>query len=482
MKRQSGVLMHVSSLWGDYSIGSFGREAFEFIDFLYDSGFTIWQVLPFGMTDSYNSPYKSSASFGANPYFIDLPTLNKKGYITDNELAEAKGRDPYLCEFERLSKERINLLFRAASRALSSDEVCRDVDSFLDEHPELLSVSKFLSLSEKNQGKAWQKWTDDTPDPDKFAAWKFIQYEFYKQWMSVKEYANRKGISIIGDLPMYVDLDSADVWSAPHQFLLDSDNIPTAVAGVPPDAFSEEGQLWANPLYNWKEMKKDGYLWWKRRISHALTLFDGVRIDHFRAIESYWSIPRTAISAKEGKWVKGPGRSLVDAIRSVAGDKLVIAEDLGVITKEVESLLKYSKLPGMRVFQFAFADDEDNTHLPHNYSENCIAYTGTHDNNTLLGYLYEIDDTTRKILFSYCGINHDSDISDAVCAVRRHLLSSHAAKVIFPIQDILGFGCDTRMNTPGVASGNWAYRITKEQLYTINKSELNSINKLYFRI
>ena len=338
MKRQSGVLMHVSSLWGDYSIGSFGREAFEFVDFLYDSGFSVWQVLPFGMVDSYNSPYKSSASFGANPYFIDLPTLHGEGYITKEELDSAKQKTPYLCEFERLANQRVELLFRAAHRALSDPATSRDVEDFLKDKPELLSVAKFLALSEKNNGKPWQRWAFEQPEPEKFAAWKFIQYEFFSEWSDIKKYANEKGISIIGDLPIYVDLDSADVWADPNLFLLDKDNMPRSVAGVPPDAFSAEGQLWGNPLYNWKEMKKDGYAWWKRRISHALTLFDGIRIDHFRAIESYWSVPASAKSAKEGKWVKGPGRALVDEIRSVAGDKLVIAEDLGVITKEVESL------------------------------------------------------------------------------------------------------------------------------------------------
>ena len=471
--------MHVSSLPGDYSIGSLGSEALEFIDFLSECKFSVWQVLPFGMTDAYNSPYKSSASFGANPFFIDLRTLCAQSLITEEELAAARQKSPYLSEFSRLWSERIDLLSRAAGRA---DSDTKDkVAKFIKENPYIASAARFLALLDKNGGRPWQEFEFDTPDEERLFMWQFVQYEFYSQWMRVKMYANEKGISIIGDLPIYVDINSADVYSDPQLFQLDKNGYPTAVAGVPPDAFSADGQLWGNPLYNWQEMKKDGYSWWKARISHALTLFDGIRIDHFRAIEAYWSIPQAAESAKEGKWVRGPGRALIDAIRSVSGDKLIIAEDLGVITPRVKSLLKYSRFPGMRVFQFGFADEGENPHLPHNYPENSVSYTGTHDNNTLLGFLYECDANVRERVYDYCSAPRSGEIRDSVEYCIKSVLASHSARVIFPIQDVFGFGADTRMNTPGVATGNWAYRITREQLLSVDRAKFARLNTLYGR-
>lgn len=475
MRRSSGVLMHVSSLFGKFSVGSFGDEARYFIDFLADSGFSYWQVLPFCMPDDYNSPYKSYSAFGANPWFIDLPTLYEEGLLTEAELREAMQTSPYLCEYDRLD-ERISLLFLAASRV--SDR--GDVIGFISKLPELERAAEFLALKEANGNLPWQKWSVNEPNPETLFAWKFIQYEFFRQWQSIKAYANQKGISIIGDVPIYVAEDSSDVWSHREQFLLDSDGYPFEVAGVPPDYFSEDGQLWGNPLYDYKKMSEDGYLWWRERIKHMLCLFDGVRIDHFRGFESFWSIPRGASSAKEGKWVKGPGMKLVSALVEVAGGKMLIAEDLGDITPAVSRLLKKSGLPGMRVFQFAFLGDPITPHLPHNYSENSIAYTGTHDNNTLLGYVWEMDADTRKNVFEYCGY-HGTDYADGVRAIIRTVMRSHAAISIFPIQDIFGFGRDTRMNTPGLADGNWCYRITKEQLDKINRYDLLKMNRMYGR-
>ncbi len=477
MKRASGVLMHVSSLPGEYSIGSFGKEAFDFIDFLHESGFSYWQVLPFCMPDDCNSPYKSYSSFGANPFFIDLPTLFKKGLINSDELEAAKQRSPYLCEYDRLNKERLLLLQKAANRVKNKQKII----DFANKNPQLQKASEFLAIRDELGDIPWQKWGDVTPSADKLFVWQFIQYEFFVQWMTVKCYANEKGIKIIGDIPIYVALDSADVWANPSQFLLDKDGEPKCVAGCPPDYFSEDGQMWGNPIYDWKSMKKDGYAWWCERIQYMLTLFDGVRIDHFRGLESYWSIPANAASAKEGKWIKGPGRSLVDKIREIAGEKLIIAEDLGDITPEVVKLLEYSKFPGMRVFQFAFLGDPASPHLPHNYVDNCIAYTGTHDNNTLLGYVWELDKETRKQALDYCG-GYVDDWNKGCENIIRTMLQSHSNTVIFPIQDIFCYGADTRMNTPGTAENNWAYRITKQQLQNIDRERFNSLNKLYSRI
>ena len=479
MDRSSGVLMHVSSIYGDYSVGSFGKEALEFVDFLSESGFSYWQVLPFCMTDECNSPYKSFSSFGANPLFIDLPTLREKGLLTDGELLISRQRTPYLCEYERLSEERLPLLRKAAER---TDNAYREnVAAFMAENAPLSEAAEFLALREANGGALWSQWTVSTPDPRELYFWQFIQYEFFIQWQKIKSYANEKGIKIIGDIPIYVALDSADVWANPEQFQLDKGRRPSCVAGVPPDYFSEDGQLWGNPLYDWKKMKQDGYAWWSRRIEYMLTLFDGVRIDHFRGFESYWSIPADAKTAKEGKWVKGPGRAIVDKIREIAGDRLIIAEDLGDITPAVYSLLKYSKFPGMRVFQFAFLGDKDSPHLPHNYIKNCISYSGTHDNNTLLGYVWELDPDTRRQVFEYCNCESE-DWNRGCVMIIKTLMASHSDTVIFPIQDIFVYGADTRMNTPGTSSSNWAYRITRDQLAAVDKEKFLRLNKLYGRI
>ncbi len=478
MSRASGVLMHVSSLNGDYSIGSFGAEAKKFIDFLSDGGFTYWQVLPFCMADESNSPYKSYSAFGANPYFIDLPTLRDKGLLTDAEIAAAKQKTPYLCEYDRLSTNRIALLKRAVWRA--DDTLRHKVAQFIEAHSELSDAATFLALKAKNDGKPWYQWNDTQPDATELFFWQFIQYEFFTQWSEIKCYANQKGIRIIGDIPIYVAHDSCDVWANRAQFLLDADGHPTCVAGVPPDYFCEDGQLWGNPLYDWETMKKDGYTWWRRRMEYMLTLFDGVRIDHFRGLESYWSVPASAKTAKEGKWVKGPGLPLVNALKEVAGDKLIIAEDLGDITAEVVKLLSDSGLPGMRVFQFAFLGDRETPHLPHNYIKNCVAYTGTHDNNTLLGYIWELDADTRRQVLDYCNCPHH-DWNRGCEMIIKTMMASHADTVIFPIQDILVYGADTRMNTPGTVNSNWAYRITADQLGSVDTEKFKYLNTIYGR-
>lgn len=476
MKRSSGVLMHVSSLWDEYSVGSFGEPARKWVDFLHECGFGIWQVLPFCLPDECDSPYKSYSAFSGNPNFIDLVALKNEGLLTDAELWYAKQRSPYLCEFDRLRTERLPLLAKAAARFKDKTAI----EAFLKEYPHTANFCHFMALKKANNDLPWYEWTVKKEDPEALALWQFTQYMFFKQWKSLKEYANAKGISIIGDIPIYVALDSSDVWASPEQFQLDNQHRPLCVAGVPPDYFAKDGQLWGNPLYDWNRMEKDGFSWWQDRMRFMTTLFDGVRIDHFRGLESYYSIPATEKTAKNGKWVKGPGLALINALREVCGDKLLIAEDLGDITPEVEQLVKDSGCPGMRVFQFAFLGDENSPHLPHNYPENCIAYTGTHDNNTLLGYVWEQDDATRKKLLTYCGYsgehwNHSYD------TILRTMFQSHAGTVIIPIQDLLLYGADTRLNTPGVAHGNWRFRITQEQLKEADKEKFKLWNKLYQR-
>ncbi len=478
MKRCSGVLMHISTLWGDYSIGGFGKSAKEFIDFLSDSGFTYWQILPFGVADDCNSPYKSYSAFAGNPYFIDLEQLCHEGLISDSELKALTQKTPYVCEYDFLRDTRLPMLKKASSRV--SPNLRKEIEDYISANRHLSDFCTFMALKEANNGANCRDFTIDSYDEKTLFMWKFIQYEFFRQWREIKEYANKKGILIIGDIPIYVSPDSSDVLFDNELFDMCADGTPKSVAGVPPDYFSEDGQLWGNPLYNWKKMRADGYSWWCERIKHNLTLFDGIRIDHFRGFESYWSVPVNAKSAKEGKWVKAGGKRFINEIKKAADNALVIAEDLGDITPAVCELVKYSGFPGMRVLQFAFLGDPASPHLPHNYTENCVAYTGTHDNNTLLGYIFEMDENLRRRVFDYCGYQ-GTDLDKACEYIINTMLASHAGIVIFPIQDILGYGADTRMNTPGVADGNWQIRFTKEQISSIDRIKLRYLNNLYGR-
>lgn len=478
--RKSGILMHISTLPGDWSCGSFGAEAISFVDFLSDAGFSMWQTLPFNWPDVNGSPYKSLSGFAGNPFFIDLPTLFKKGLITAAELAGAKQESPYLCEYERLFKERLTLLMKAASRVPEKQRA--DIDARIREMPEIYNFCRFMTERGGSAANGDNANGDNkcTCASELLFAHEFIQYEFLEEWLAVKAYANSKGIEIIGDIPIYTDLDSADVWAHPEAFMLDPETgKPTAVAGVPPDYFAKDGQLWGNPLYNWDNMKADGFSWWKARIQHQLTLFDGVRIDHFRGFSAFWAVPAGAATAKEGRWVKGPGKEFVEELKKEAGDRLIIAEDLGDIDDDVRELLRETGLPGMRVFQFAFLSDE-NPHLPHNYPENVVAYTGTHDNNTLLGYIFDMSDSDRSRMLDYIGYP-GSDGKYACPYIIKTLMRSPAERVIFPVQDLLEYGMDTRMNTPGKAAGNWAIRFTREQLSSIDRAYWKRQNEMYGR-
>lgn len=477
MKRQSGILMHISSLYGDYSIGNFGKSAKEFIDFIVDNGFHVWQVLPFTVTDEYNSPYKSFSAFGGNPFFIDPEKLFEEGLLSKADLENAKQKTPYSCEFKRLGEERFVLLKKASENVADRSEI----NSFIEKHPRLEAFCRFMTLRSENGGKPWQEWTiNEITDSETLDAWKFAQYEFFTQWAEIKKYANSKGVSIIGDIPIYVSDDSCDVWENRELFEVDEKGYPSSVAGVPPDYFAEDGQLWGNPLYNWKKLRETGFGWWKERINHTLEMFDGVRIDHFRAIEAYWSVDAAETTAKNGKWIKGPGIDFVNAIKKGHEDKLIIAEDLGDITDEVRELVRESGFPGMRIFQFGFLDDGNSIHLPHNYIKNSIAYSGTHDNNTLFGYLWESDDAVRNRMLEYCGFG-GGDWGNASPLLLRTIFASVSDLAIIPIQDFLMYGSDTRINTPGVADGNWSYRVTKEQLLNADCDFFRNLNRIYKR-
>ncbi len=469
--------MHISSLYGDYSIGSFGKNALRFIDFLKDNGFSVWQVLPFTVADEHNSPYKSVSAFGGNPYFVDLEKLFEEGLLTETELKGAAQKSPWACEFERLSKERLPLLKKAYSRFKDIDSV----DKFMSEHPHIEEFCRFMTLREQNGNKMWQEWTEnEITDRDTLGMWRFIQYEFYTQWAQVKNYAAKKGVSIIGDIPIYVSDDSCDVRENPALFKVNSKGYPEKVAGVPPDYFAADGQLWGNPLYDWDAMKADDFKWWRERMKHTLEMFDGVRIDHFRAIESYWAVDSSEKTAKNGKWLKGPGMDFVNAIREGNEDKIIIAEDLGDITDDVRRLVNESGFPGMRILQFAFLDGSDSIHLPHNYIKNSVAYTGTHDNNTIFGYLWECSDDERRRMLEYCNFTGD-DWGKASPWLIRSIFASVSDLAIIPIQDFLMYGSDTRINKPGIAQGNWSYRVTEDQLMNADREFFKNLNRIYKR-
>lgn len=479
MNRKSGVLLHISSLHGGYSIGSLGKEAREFCDFLSECAFSIWQVLPLSIPDRYNSPYSSHSSFIENPYFIDLETLYEKGLITRDELNLSRERTPYLCEFERLKGERIALLKRASQRAYTDEALRTLIEARAERKSEVRNAAKFLAKREKSIGIPWQKWNDAEYNRDDYFFYLFLSYEFCREWEGLRQYAHSRGIDIIGDLPIYPSLDSSDLYYNRDAFILDEEGYPTHVAGVPPDYFSADGQTWNNPIYNYEAPGGGAYTFISSRLRHALEYLDGVRLDHFRGYESYYAIPYGESSARHGEWKAGGGKRLIDEIKKTASERLIIAEDLGNITDEVRELLSYSGFPGMRVLQFGFMGD-DSCHLPHNYVRNSVAYTGTHDNNTLLGFVYEMSESDRRRAFDYAGYFGD-DLKRGTEALFNSVLGSSSDIAIFPIQDLLGYGCDTRMNTPGVADGNWAYRVTREQLESIDRGKFLYFNRLYGR-
>lgn len=488
MKRNAGVLMNISSLPGPYGIGTLGREARDFCDFIASLGFSVWQVLPLGTLDRGWSPYASDGAFACNTLYIDPLTLYNEGLISRSELDSAVYQgSPYTVDYQSVSDNREAMLRAAHDRASSSLlNAARDFakqSGWLEDYALYRAVRETDKSGTMTYDEAKRHEGDYARRADQHI---FNQYLFYREWASLKAYANAAGIEILGDIPVYLAAASFEVWAHPELFLLDERRNPTMVAGVPPDYFSEDGQLWGNPIYNWAAMKKNGYAFWVERMERALTLYDRVRIDHFRGLASYWAVPAKAASAKEGHWEEGPGMTLFDALFKKVTSPKIIAEDLGVFGEDVVNLLKSTGFPGMRVIQFGFLGGES-THLPHNYPENCVAYTGTHDNNTLLGWLWELTPPERKALFDYIGYKGD-DWSrggyDAPCvrAVIETVWRTHAATAILPFQDMCGFGKDTRMNIPGVPSLNWRYRATREVINGIDQAYFQHINSLFGRI
>lgn len=498
-KRSSGVLMHISSLWGEYGIGTFGKSAFEFIDFLKQTGCKYWQVLPFGPTDSFNSPYASLSAFAGNINFIDPEILFEQGLLTQTELNDVKYANPYTAAFEFVNAKRIPMLYKAYARI--DDQTRKKVLEFTKNNRKWLKdYCVYTVTKEYENGKEWYDWADEDlknhnteavekayqKHKDTIEFLEFLQYEFFRQWEEVKDYANKNGVEIIGDLPIYVSLASSDVWAHRELFDLDSKGHPNAVAGVPPDYFSADGQKWGNPLYDWEQMESNGYNWWLDRLAQMFDMFDIVRIDHFRAFASYWAVPADAPTARNGEWKKGPAMKFFSKVIDRYGDDRIIAEDLGVIDDGVLKLIKDTGFLCMRVMQFGFDSRGESIHLVHNFPTNCVAYTGTHDNNTVLGWLWEASPDDREFALDYCSYQGNDWArggfeSESVKSVIKTLWRSNALITVVPVQDLCGFGKDTKMNMPGVPNGNWAFRLSHEHFTLIDKAWLKGLNKTFKR-
>ncbi len=459
MNRAAGVLLSVSSLPAPYGIGTLGRCAYDFVDFLVESGQNYWQMLPVGPISYGDSPYQSFSTFAGNPYYIDLDMLQTDGLLTSEEVqAHSWGDDPERVDYGAIYRARYALLERAFDRGWSRER--QAVEEFARRQPWLDGYARFMALKRRYDMKPWTQWPAGEVPAEELERdvqfFTYLQFLFDRQWTALKQYANEKGISIIGDLPIYVAMDSADVWTNPERFLLDRDNVPVDVSGVPPDGFTDAGQLWGNPLYRWDAMKRDGYAWWESRLRGALERFDGIRLDHFRGLESYWAVPYGDETAAGGRWEPGPGEDFIKMVHEKFPGALIIAEDLGYVTKEVKELLECSGYPGMKVLEFAFDSREAGDYLPHCYPENCVCYTGTHDNTTVLGWLEEADPEDVEMARRYLGLNREEGYN---WGFLRGGMGSKARLFVAQMQDYLDLGGAARMNTPGTLGGNWQWRM-----------------------
>ncbi|RKJ06714.1 4-alpha-glucanotransferase [bacterium D16-54] len=497
MNRAGGILLSITSLPSRYGIGCFSKSAYDFVDWLKEAGQTYWQILPLGPTSYGDSPYQSFSTFAGNPYFISLEELIEEGLLTRKECEAADfGEKPDTVDYKKMYEARYPLLRKAYGRSRISEN--QDYQRFVSDNEWWLGdYALFMAVKDRFEGEPWTKWAEDIR-----LRWgnaldyyrrelyfdiefqKYMQYVFYMQWMKLKAYANGKGIQLIGDIPIYVAMDSADTWAHPELFQLDGDNMPLAVAGCPPDGFSAIGQLWGNPLYRWDYHQNTGYEWWLSRLEYCFRLYDVVRIDHFRGFDEYYSIPYGAATAVDGHWEKGPGMDLFSRVEEALGRRNVIAEDLGYVTDSVRELVRQSRFPGMKVLEFAF-DSRDsgcaNDYLPHNYEENCVAYTGTHDNETICGWFDSITKEEQELARRYLW-DRRTPKKELNWSFISLIMRSAARVCIIPMQDYLGYGNECRMNKPSTVGINWKWRLTKGELTEELREKIYEIMRLYGRL
>ena len=500
-KRCSGILMPVSSLPGGYGIGSMGQAARDFVDFLVLAGQSVWQILPVGPTSYGDSPYQSCSAFAGNPYFIDLDQLAADGLLKPEDYAKENwGTNPNYCDYALLYQKRYKVLRKAYAAFLQQRPVPGYDTPYSDDWYRFTFLSDawlpdyclYMAIKEENKMCDWQTWPAPlrlrdpkaleefrTGHADELGFWAFVQYEFAKQWQALKAYANSKGIKIMGDIPIYVAADSADAWAGRELFEMDSEGHPRRVAGCPPDYFAEDGQLWGNPLYDWAYHKRTNYAWWVRRVRHALSIYDILRIDHFRGFDTYWAIPADSTTARTGKWENGPGMELFDALEAALGKLPIIAEDLGFLTPGVIDMRDNSGFPGMKILQFAF-EGTNSYYLPHNYIANTVAYVGTHDNETARGW-FEGTATPRQreqaALYT-----HQQAGEPMADALNRTIAASVSDTCIYTMQDLLNLGNEARINTPATLGGNWTWRMLDGAITRELEHKLTDWTETYFRI
>ena len=497
-RRTSGILLHISSLPSAYGIGDLGAAAFRFADFLTRTNQRLWQVLPLGPVGPGASPYSSPSTFAGNPLLIGPEPLVESGLLTEEELEPLAALPDDHVDYERLvprKREVLSAAFRRFQADASSIDATR-LKKFRDNQSAWLDeYALYAALKEAHEGAPWTEWEPALAQCDPEALERardehaqavekhiFWQYLFHRQWSALQAYCHARDIRLFGDLPIYVAHDSADVWAHQDLFQLDDDGEPSVVAGVPPDYFSPEGQLWGNPLYRWGRMKKRGYQWWTERLRRAFGLFDLVRLDHFRGFDEYWQIPAGQNTAIKGEWQDGPGATFLNAMEDEFGELPVVAEDLGIITDSVRDLRDAFEFPGMAVLQFAFGGSPDNDYLPHNYRRNLVVYTGTHDNNTTAGWWQEgLSDEGRDFARSYLNISENGGEDKIHRHALRAIMASVADRVVTPLQDVIGLGSEGRMNTPGTMGGNWEWRFRPDQIAEEDEDFLKELTHLYGR-
>jgi 4-alpha-glucanotransferase len=491
--RSSGVILHPTSLPGPFGIGELGEHAERWVDFLADAGQRVWQVMPLGPTGYGDSPYQCFSAFAGNPYLISLERLRVAGWLTDADL-DGEAFDDDRVDYGPVIGFKLDRLSRAARRffAEASPEARADFDAYRAGQADWLDdYALFMAIKEEHGGRSWDGWPaplrDRDPDAldaararlaDAIERQRLWQHWFDQHWAQIRAHASARGVAIIGDVPIFVAYDSADTWANRELFYFDETGLPTVVAGVPPDYFSATGPRWGNPLYRWQRMAANGYGWWLARVRHTLHLVDVMRIDHFRGFAAYWEIPASEPTAVRGRWVKGPGQAFFDALRAGLGELPIIAEDLGVITPDVEALRDRNGLPGMKVLQFAFAGGAEDPYLPHNYERNCVVYTGTHDNDTSNGWYAQAPEVERDHVRRYLA-REDANVAWELWRVAS---ASVADTAVAPLQDLLGLGPEGRMNTPGVAAGNWTWRLTWDALPGWLAPALRELAELYGRV